>query len=314
MFREEYEAFMKKTPKPSKIEEGAFFISRIDNGVERKKIVDVISDVRKIKRDSAKLYVTRAISAARRAGHAFDGKPISRKDRVKVSEKIEKNPPEILPSEKSNTAEENSVKKQRRLDELVESIRNYTFQIRDNIINIGQCFIEAKKLVKHGEWDKWIEDNTKFTRQTVYKFMQCAKRFANVAPAKRLNDTQMMELLALPKTQTEEFFRAKEDEGTPVEGMKKKELRFEIKSWNATHSTATGNIADDINDNKQEETDPVGKQQEFRIVELKVRIGNEEELVKILKDALTADDISDENKDALQKVIETLSVISAENK
>lgn len=87
-----------------------------------------------------------------------------------------------------------------------------------------------------------------------------------------------------------------------VVGMTKNELRSEIKSWNATHSSATGNTTDDINDNKQE----------FRTVKLKLRIGNEEELVKILKKALDiANDISDENKDTLQKLIETLSASSA---
>lgn len=184
MFREEYEAFIGRTPKPNKVEEGAFFIAQIKNGVERKEIVDVISELLKIERNSAKTRVTRAISAARRAGYAFDGKPIKRKDHVKMSEKTEElTPAEVLPPEESNTVEENSVGEQRKLDELAESIRNYTFQIRDNIINIGQCFIDAKKLVKYGEWDKWIKANTTFTRQTVYKFMQCTKRFANVALA-----------------------------------------------------------------------------------------------------------------------------------
>lgn len=306
MFREKYVAFMKKIPKSSKVEEGIFFIAQIYKGVERKEIIDVISELRGIKQDSAKLYVTRSISAARRAGHAFDGKPISGKDRVKMSEKTEEfTSVEVLSPEESNTVEKNSVEEQRKLDELAESIRNFTFQVRDNIINIGQCFIEAKELVKHGEWVKWIKANTTFTRQTVYKFIQCTERFANVALAKRLNDTQMMELLALPKTQTEEFLKAKEDEGNPVEGMTKKELRSEIKSWNTTNSAANGNIADDINDNKQK----------FRIVKLKVHIGKEEELVKILKDALTVEDyISDENKDVLQKVIETLSTSSEAEK
>ena len=303
MFREEYEAFIGRTPKPNKVEEGAFFIAQIKNGVDRKEIIDVISKLRNLKKDSAKLYVTRSLDAARRAGYAFDGKPIKRKDRVKMSEKTEElTLAEVLPPEESNTVEENSVEEQRKLDELAESIRNYTFQIRDNIINIGQCFIEAKKLVKYGEWDKWIKANTTFTRQTVYKFMQCTKRFANVALAEQLNDTQMMELLALPEPETKAFLNEKEEQGNPVEKMTKKELRSEIKSWNATHSAATGNTTDDINDNKQE----------FRTVKLKLRIGNEEELVKILKKALDiANDISDENKDTLQKLIETLSASSA---
>lgn len=320
MFKEEYIVFMEKELKPSKVEEGVFFINQIKNGVERKEIIELISELHKIKRNSAKLYVTRAMTTARKAGHEFNGKPIkgtARKDSLKMSKQTEEiTIVEVLPPEKSNMSEENSVEKQRKLGEIAESIRNYTFQIRDNIINIGKCFIEAKKLVKHGEWDKWIEENTTFTRQTVYKFMQCAKRFADVAPAKHLNDTQMMELLALPVPQMNAFFEAKEEEGTPVKDMTKKVLRSEIKSWNEVYSNikknTTSNKSKDVSTNEQDtqqENETVEESKEFKIVELKVRIGDEDELAKILKDALkVAKKISDENRDALQNVIEALSM------
>ena len=76
MLKEKYIAFMGKKPKPSKVEEGAFFISQMKNGVKRKEIIGMILELRKIKKDSAKLYVTRAIDEARNAGHEFNGKPI----------------------------------------------------------------------------------------------------------------------------------------------------------------------------------------------------------------------------------------------
>ena len=306
MFKEEYIAFMEKEPKPSKEEEGVFFINQIKNGVERKKIIDMISELREIIRNSAKLYVTRAIDVAREAGHEFNGKPIkgtSRKDSVKMSKQTEEiTTVEVLPPEKSNVSEENSVEKQRKLGELAESIRNYTFQTRENIINIGQCLIEAKKLVKHGEWDKWIEANTTFTRQTVYKFMQCAKRFSDVALAKHLNDTQMMELLALPAPQTDAFFKAKEEEGRLVRNMTKKVLRSEIKSWNEAHP----DIKKSTTSNKRKNVGSESK--EYKTVKLKVCVGDEKKMAQILKDALElAENISDESIVALQKVIEALS-------
>lgn len=319
MLKEKYIAFMGKKPKPSKVEEGAFFISQMKNGVKRKEIIGMILELRKIKKDSAKLYVTRAIDEARNAGHEFNGKPI--KGDKKMEEKkqnktitvesgttTENVNPEVVDTPNESTLN---------VEELAEKIRYYTEQVRDNIINIGHCLIEAKKLVKHGEWDKWIEANTTFTRQTVHKFMQCAKRFADVAPAKHLNQTQMMELLALPEPQTEAFLKAKEDEGKSIKDMTKATLRSEIKSWNEAHpdikKSASGNKRKNISANEQdvhEESEAIGEQQAFKIVELKVRIGEEEELVQILKDALeVAENISDENKVTLQEVIDALSVI-----
>lgn len=143
--REEYEALMTKEPKPTTKVEGAFFIDQIQiKGVERKEIIDMISEVRGINRDSAKLRVTRAITAARRAGHEFDGKPI--KIVAGTNEPMETCTVEIILSEKNCVPEEPT------LGELAEQIRYYTAQVRDNVINIGKCFIQVKAQLAHGQW------------------------------------------------------------------------------------------------------------------------------------------------------------------
>lgn len=148
--REEYEALMTKEPKATTKVEGAFFIDQIQiKGVERKEIIDVISEVRKIKRNSAKLHVTRAITAARRAGHEFAGKPI--KSVAGTNEPLESVTVEIMPSEKTCVTSELT------LEELAERIRYYTAQVRDDIINIGKCFIQVKAQLAHGQWHKWIK-------------------------------------------------------------------------------------------------------------------------------------------------------------
>ena len=289
--REEYEELMKKEPTATPEKEGAFFIDQIQiKGVERKEIIDVISEVRGIKRNSAKLRVTRAITAARRAGHEFDGKPI--KNVAGTNEALETGSVEIVPSEKTVVTAEPT------LEELAEKIRYYTAQVRDDIINIGKCLIQVKAQLAHGQWHKWIKSNTSFSTQTAHKFMQCAARFEKVAPARELNSTQMMELLALPAPQLEDFFEKKETVGTPVKNMTKMELREEIKKWKEAHT-------DETNSKKRK---AVKSEVVFKTVKLKVLSEDEAELARLLQVALNEENrMSVDSVSSLQTWIETLS-------
>lgn len=288
--REEYEELRTKEPKATAEEEGEFFIDQIDiKGVKRGEIIDMISGVREIKRDSAKLRVTRAITAARRAGHKFDGKPI--KSVAGTNEPLETVTVEIMPSEKNGVTSEPT------LEKLAEQIRHYTAQVRDNVINIGKCFIQVKAQLARGRWHEWIKNNTTFSTQTVHKFIQCAERFEKVAPARELNSIQMMELLSLPAPQVEGFFEKQETAGTPVKNMTKRELRAEIKEWNKTH-------ADETNSKKRKE---VKSEVVFKTIKLKVLSEDEAELARLLQVALNEENrMSEESVSSLQTWIETL--------
>ena len=117
------------------------------------------------------------------------------------------------------------------LDELTRRINSYVGQMTQNIIEIGRCLIQVRVQIGRGRWISWVEENTRISRQTANKFIQCAERFENVAPARQLAPTKMMELLALPEPDTVDFFTRCEEEGTPVQNMTKTELRNKIKQW-----------------------------------------------------------------------------------
>ena len=133
-------------------------------------------------------------------------------------------------------------------DELVIKIKEYLYKTKDNIIEIGNLLIQAKKQVPHGEWRNWLADNIDFSIRTADRFMKCAERFSNWTPASNLNSSQMFELLALKQADTESFFTSKDDEGTPVSDMSKKTLREEIKKWQAEQNSSSSlNDSDEIN-------------------------------------------------------------------
>lgn len=301
-----------------KFEKGAFFISQIqDKGVERKAVISTVGSIRKIKEASAKLHVTRAISAARKAGYHFNGKTIKGDRRMDTVEQdkngtIETVAKVVDKSEEEQVSTRNVVANNVELSELAAQIRGYAERVRDNIISIGKCFIEAKKQVAHGEWDAWVEQNTTFTRQTAHKFMQCAKRFKDVAPTRHLSSTQMMELLALPAPQTEAFFESNETAGTPVKEMTKTRLRTAIKEWKEAHSDTKPpkqkKKISEAEESRQDST-PLEESPQLKVIELKIRPEDEVELIKIFKDILQSENsLSEECKDSLQQTIDKLSM------
>ena len=116
-------------------------------------------------------------------------------------------------------------------DYLNQMNQNY-IDIANNTIEIGKRLILAKSLVKHGQWQSWLQNNFQLSYPTATKFMKCAERFPNVASMQHLNSTQMIQLLALPSIEeTEKFIEQKEVAGTPVSDMSVKTLRNEIKQW-----------------------------------------------------------------------------------
>ena len=104
------------------------------------------------------------------------------------------------------------------LDQLAVEIRYYSQQASWSIIEVGKRLIEAKKQVAHGEWAEWLKGKVNFTRETASRFMKCAERYSNVTSISLLNPTQMIELLALPETETETF----------IEQRKPKEIQSRI--------------------------------------------------------------------------------------
>lgn len=90
-------------------------------------------------------------------------------------------------------------------------------------ILIGKLLEEAKSLVPHGEWGAWLKDNVDYSESTAQNLMRCYREFGDeqidffsgVSDAdffSILTQSQMLELLALPKDQRREFVEAHREE------------------------------------------------------------------------------------------------------
>jgi hypothetical protein len=100
-----------------------------------------------------------------------------------------------------------------RLCEIAETVRTEHAHIETALresmaqaIHIGGLLTEAKGLVKHGEWGKWIAENCQFSERTAQNYMRVYSRFPEISKTQHVADLTYREavaMLAEPKQDTE---------------------------------------------------------------------------------------------------------------
>lgn len=108
-----------------------------------------------------------------------------------------------------------------------------------NAIEIGRRLKEAKSLVEHGEWGKWLEESVSYSQSTACRLIRICEEYgaslpdgsgtSNLAPVPNLTYTQALLLLGLPEGEREEFI-AKNDVAT----MTKQELQQALRDRDHT--------------------------------------------------------------------------------
>jgi len=66
-------------------------------------------------------------------------------------------------------------------------------------IRAGELLIQAKSMIKHGEWCKWLQDNCTFSERTAQAYMKLAKDFPKLedSKAKTVADLPLRKALSL---------------------------------------------------------------------------------------------------------------------
>lgn len=96
-------------------------------------------------------------------------------------------------------------------------------QTAENMILMGQKFIEAKELVSHGEWGNWLENKIGFSQRTVNQLMRIAKEYASNSKAiSNLDVTKIYLLLELPIEERESFIDQNDLQNLSTREMKKR--------------------------------------------------------------------------------------------
>ena len=111
-------------------------------------------------------------------------------------------------------------------------------QLLSNLIEIGRLLVEAKSMVPHGEWGKYLEERVNYSQSTANNYMKLYQEygdnqesffnsFSNSQAFGNLTYTQASALLALPAEERQEFA-----ENNDVAEMSTRQLEQAIRERN----------------------------------------------------------------------------------
>ena len=91
------------------------------------------------------------------------------------------------------------------LDGLAIQARLLTQSLALNYVQLGRVLCEAKALVKHGEWGKWIAENAPVGERAAQNMIQVYKRFGGNPSFTQIESSKLVKLLALPDGSEDDF-------------------------------------------------------------------------------------------------------------
>jgi chromosome segregation ATPase len=118
----------------------------------------------------------------------------------------------------------------------INSIKEQTRKmVIANSIEIGRRLVEAKSVVEHGQWSKWLEDSVEYSQSTANNLMRIFEEYgsdqialfgnnANSQALGNLSYTQAVALLGIPQDEREQFV-----EEHNLDKMSTRELQQAIK-------------------------------------------------------------------------------------
>lgn len=92
-----------------------------------------------------------------------------------------------------------------RLESLAEEARHYAIGATFNMLQLGRVFIEAKKLLKHGEFAAWCDSNAGCSQRTAENMMSAYVRFGNKPEFTQIGKTKLFKMLTLPEGKEDQF-------------------------------------------------------------------------------------------------------------
>lgn len=110
------------------------------------------------------------------------------------------------------------------VENLAREARHYSEQTGFNMLQLGRVLTEAKELVPHGEWAKWVGENADVDLRGAQYFMQCYATYGLDSEMAKLGQSKLRSMLALTDGQREKLL-AEND----VQNMSVRKLKDEVR-------------------------------------------------------------------------------------
>ena len=110
------------------------------------------------------------------------------------------------------------------VENLAREARHYSEQTSFNMLQLGRVLTEAKELVPHGEWAKWVGENADVDLRGAQYFMQCYATYGLDPEMAKLGQSKLRSMLALTDGQRDKLL-AEND----VQNMSVRKLKDEVR-------------------------------------------------------------------------------------
>lgn len=110
------------------------------------------------------------------------------------------------------------------LDGLARQAQMFVQGAAMNLLQLGRVLCEAKPLMKHGEWIKWVKENAKMSPRSAEQYMQAYREFGLDARIAELGSSKVIKLLPMSPEEREKLL-AEND----VQGMSARQMDAAIK-------------------------------------------------------------------------------------
>lgn len=102
--------------------------------------------------------------------------------------------------------------------------------INQNSVAIGQYLTQAKKLVPYKQWQIWLDENFKMTKQAAGNYIRVAEfvgNLKNVFQVEEFNFAALIELTKIPNAELQKFLA----ENPNADKLSVRNLREKIRNW-----------------------------------------------------------------------------------
>lgn len=110
------------------------------------------------------------------------------------------------------------------VENLAREARHYAEQTSFNMLQLGRVLTEAKELVPHGEWEKWIRENADMDIRGAQYFMKCYEVYGLDPEMAKLGQSKLRSMLALTDGQREKLLTEND-----VQNMSVRKLKDEVR-------------------------------------------------------------------------------------
>lgn len=168
------------------------------------------------------------------------------------------------------------------LDGLAMQAQTFAGNVASNLMQLGRVFTEAKPLVKHGDWEKWVSVNSGMSLRWAQNCMAAYERYGNVPMVEGLSKSQIWGLLALPQGKEDEFFDTHD-----VKSMTSREINDAVKQVRSEMQAQIDKAQAEADEARREADEILNRPVEIP-QEITDQLREKDDTIKRYKDEITA--------------------------